>query len=200
MTPADPAKAVRHFAARGWILAALFAVLLVARALSDAPLRPEWLVYVGAAVLLRLWAGAHLGDHGNGARAEAPRLARGGPYRLSRNPLYVANILAAAGLVLFANALPLAASFALIGLVVLHHVLLVRHEETVLAAHLGEAYARYRAGTPRWYGLPRPRDRDVEDGGKEGRVSLKTLLRRQGRNVLHPVAAAALLALAARLS
>ena len=192
---------MKHFAARGWILAALFVVVLVARALSDAPLRPEWLIYVGAAVLLRLWAGAHLGDHGNGSRAEAPRLARGGPYRLSRNPLYVSNILASAGLVLFANALPVAAALALIAVVILHHVLLVRHEETVLAALHGDAYARYRAGTPRWYGLPRPKNQGSEENGREGEgVSLNTLLRRQGRNVLVPVAAAALLAVVARFS
>src|SRR5690606_16577166 len=80
-----PSLAARHFAARGWLLAALFLAVLVARALTplaEAPLRPEWLVYVAAALALRLWAGAHLGAHGNGARVEAPRLVRTGPYRL----------------------------------------------------------------------------------------------------------------------
>src|SRR5690606_9174942 len=147
-----------YFAARGWILLAPLLVVLAARALvpaADAPLRPEWLVYVAAAALLRLWAGAHLGDHGNGAGAAAPRLARTGPYRLSPNPLYVSNILAGAGLVLYANALPLTAELALIAFVIAHHVALARHEEKILRAAHGDDYARYAALVPRWYGAPR---------------------------------------------
>jgi protein-S-isoprenylcysteine O-methyltransferase Ste14 len=189
MTRAKPygtPSTTRHFAARGWVLVAPLIIVLVARALTpvaEAPLRPEWLIYVAAAIALRLWAGAHLGDHGNNAHAQAPRLARTGPYRLSRNPLYIANILAGAGLVLFANALPLPAELALIGFVILHHIMLVRHEEKTLVALFGDDYERYRAHVPRWYGLMRPRaltSRGQEGGGV---VSLSTLLRRQGRNV-----------------
>ncbi len=193
----------RLFPLRGWLLAALFLVVLAARALTttgEAPLRPEWLIYVAAAALLRLWAGAHLGDHGNESRAQAPRLARTGPYRFSRNPLYVANILAASGLTLFANALPLTVELSFIVLVIAHHFLLVHHEERILAALHGDAYERYRREVPRWYGMMRPQgtltsgqsnpsgpsslsgssSRDEEGGG---RVTLPTLLRRQGRNV-----------------
>jgi protein-S-isoprenylcysteine O-methyltransferase Ste14 len=187
------------FAARGWILAALFLVVLVARVLADtrdAPLRPEWLIYVGAALLLRLWAGAHLGAHGNAARAEAPRLVRTGPYRLSRNPLYVSNILAAAGLVLFANALPMAIAVLLIIAVIIHHIVLVLHEERTLRALHGREYAEYAANTPRWYGLPRPRSgNETKDAV---RASLATALARQGRNAVHALACVALLWLAAR--
>lgn len=180
----------RLFAARGWILAALFIVVLIARAMipvAEAALRPEWLIYVAAAILLRLWAGAHLGDHGNAGRAQAAHLARTGPYRFSRNPLYVANILAAAGLVLFANALPLPAELALIAVVVIHHILLVRHEEKILASLHGDDYARYRALVPRWYGLMRPRGLDGAAQESGGSVSLSAVLRRQGRNVAYMV-------------
>lgn len=191
------------FAARGWVLAAMFAVVLVARTLTDAPLRPEWLIYVGAALLLRLWAGAHLGAHGNAARAEAPRLVRTGPYRLSRNPLYVSNILAAAGLVLFANALPVAAAITVILAVIVHHIALVMHEERALRALHDTEYADYVANTPRWYGLPRPRagikGNETKDAGE---ASLSTVLprmwERQGRNVFYALACVALLWLAAR--
>lgn len=181
--------AARLFAWRGWLLATLFLAVLVARALTpatDAPLRPEWLIYVAAAALLRLWAGAHLGDHGNGAEAVAPRLARTGPYRLSRNPLYIANILASAGLVLYANALPLPAELALIALVIVHHIMIVRHEEKILRAAHGDDYARYTALVPRWYGLMRPHGSmpdAVED--PTTKPSLKNALRRQGRNVVY---------------
>lgn len=200
-----PSLAARHFAARGWLLAALFLAVLIARALTplaEAPLRPEWLVYVAAALALRLWAGAHLGAHGNGARAEAPRLVRTGPYRLSRNPLYVSNILASAGLILYANVFPLPVRLVLIALVIAHHIALVHHEEAALRAAHGEAFVRYAARTPRWYGLLRSgalyRDdtEEVEGGGK---TSGMTLLRRQGRNVVYMVLCVLLVWVAARL-
>src|SRR5690606_20808193 len=134
--------------------------------------------------LLRLWAGAHLGDHGNGAEAAAPRLARTGPYRLSRNPLYVSNILAGAGLVLYANALPLTAELALIAFVIAHHVALARHEEKILRAAHGDDYARYAALVPRWYGAPRRLEPVPETTGvMAGKTSWRTAWRRQGRNV-----------------
>lgn len=185
------APLVRMFSLRGWLLAVPFLIVLTARVFTptdEAPLRPEWLIYVAAAALLRLWAGAHLGAHGNEAEARAPRLAHGGPYRFSRNPLYAANILAAAGLTLFANALPLAAELTIIILVIAHHVLLVRHEEGILAHLHGEAYERYRRDVPRWYGMMRPQGLRSSgaregDGMKGAGVTVSTLLRRQGRNV-----------------
>lgn len=183
--------AARHFAARGWLLAALFLIVLAARALTpvaEAPLRPEWLIYVVAALALRLWAGAHLGMHGNGARAEAPQLVRTGPYRFSRNPLYVSNILAGAGLLLFANVFPVTVRMTLIALIIAHHIALVHHEEAALRAAHGETFTRYAARTPRWYGLLRPgalrEDADTADFGGE-KTSGATLLRRQGRNVTY---------------
>jgi protein-S-isoprenylcysteine O-methyltransferase Ste14 len=193
MTAQSPLSslAARHFAMRGWLLAIPFLIVLTARALTpmaEAPLRPEWLIYVVAALALRLWAGAHLGAHGNGARAEAPRLARTGPYRFSRNPLYASNILAGAGLVLFANAFPLPVQMILIALVITHHIALVHHEESALRAAHGEAFALYAARTPRWYGLLRPRtlreDPDTAEFGGE-KTSVATLLRRQGRNAVY---------------
>jgi len=175
------------FSRRGWFLAVPGLIVLVARALTpagDAPLRPEWLIYVAAAAALRLWSGAHLGDHGNDAQARAPRLARTGPYRFSRNPLYIANILAAAGLILFANALPVAVALTLIILVIAHHIVLVHHEEKTLLALHGDAYERYRREVPRWYGLMRPHaTRQSARAEEGGGVTLQALLRRQGRNV-----------------
>lgn len=182
-----------YFAARGWILILPLLIVLVARLASDAPLKPEWLIYVIAAAALRLWAGAHLGAHGNDARANAPRLARTGPYRLSRNPLYISNILAAAGLILFANVLALPVALALIALVIVHHMVLVFHEEAVLRGLYGDAYERYRAHVPRWWGLLRPQafsqheTRPEEDESPREPATFSSAfrrsMRRQGRNL-----------------
>jgi protein-S-isoprenylcysteine O-methyltransferase Ste14 len=188
-----------YFAARGWILLILFAIVLGARILSDNPLRPEWLIYIAAAAALRLWAGAHLGEHGNAARPEAVRLIRTGPYRSSRNPLYVANIFTAAGLILFANALPLALEVVLVGCVIVHHLVLVRHEEIFLRARHGTAYAEYLKATPRWWGLARPQSLTKTNMEEDSdRVSLQTALRRQARNLLYALISVGLIWFAAR--
>ncbi len=179
-----------YFAARGWVMLLPLAVLLWARMVSDHPIRPEWLIYLLAAAALRLWAGAHLGEHGNAAHPEATRLVRTGPYRSSRNPLYVANIFTAAGLIFYANALPLAFEIALAAFVIAHHMLLVRHEEAFLRAAHGSVYAEYATATPRWWGVARPKSltktvtEDVSDRVSLS-ASLKTALRRQSRNLLY---------------
>jgi protein-S-isoprenylcysteine O-methyltransferase Ste14 len=188
-----------YFAARGWILLIPFAIVLAARSLSDAPLRPEWLIYIVAAAALRLWAGAHLGEHGNAAQPEAAHLIRTGPYRSSRNPLYVANIFTAAGLIFFANALPLTIELMLVAFVIVHHLLLVRHEEAFLRARHGIVYTEYMEATPRWWGLARPKSltkTNTEDDSD--RVSLPTALRRQARNLFYALISVGLIWIAAR--
>jgi protein-S-isoprenylcysteine O-methyltransferase Ste14 len=184
-----------YFAARGWILAALYVALLWSRALSDAPLRPLWLLLVVPGVALRLWAGAHLGIHGNAPRAEAARLSRGGPYRFSRNPLYLSNILIAAGILFFANALSFQIEVLVVIAVILHHAILIRTEENALRKILGATYGNYLREVPRWLGVPGKTGR-LEEGG--GGVPLQTLLRRQGRNILYALACVLAIWLAAR--
>ena len=184
-----------YFAARGWILAGALLALLAARAASEAALRPAWLALVLAGILLRTWAGAHLGPHGNAARAQAPALATGGPYRFSRNPLYLSNALVAAGLILYANALAFSAALLFILAIASHHALLVRHEESVLAERFGEAYDAWRRAVPRWIGIPggNNAERGVGSGDSAERPhafgSLRTLGVRQGRNVAYALLA-----------
>ena len=146
------------FAARGWILAALFLALVASRAVSEAPLRFELLGVVAAGMLLRAWAGRHLGPHGNGSRAEAPAIATTGPYAFSRHPLYLANIAVSAGLVLFANSLPAWAALAFIAAIFAHHLALALWEEKNLRALKPEAYAAYADSVPRWFRVKPPEE------------------------------------------
>jgi protein-S-isoprenylcysteine O-methyltransferase Ste14 len=199
--PRNPARkfARFHFAARGWILAAALLVLLLARAATDAgaaPLRPAWLLLVLCGIVLRMWAGAHLGFHGNAARAQAPELATGGPYRFSRNPIYLSNILVAAGLVLYADAFSIPVSALFVLAIILHHAVLVRHEERVLSGLFGDAYDVYRRNAPRWIGFSRGEKREHNDAG----ASLKTTGIRQGRNVAYALACVFLVWIASRWS
>ena len=75
-------------------------------------------------------------------------LVEAGPYRFSRNPIYLADLVILAG-----AALILGAPLALILLVPFREVLLrlfIRPEEAVLERDLGPAYLDYKARVRRW--------------------------------------------------
>jgi protein-S-isoprenylcysteine O-methyltransferase Ste14 len=75
-------------------------------------------------------------------------LAVAGPYRFSRNPMYLGMTLVSAGFAVFWNALwPLLSVPVAMGLVT---VLVITREERYLEARFGEEYRRYRARVRRW--------------------------------------------------
>jgi protein-S-isoprenylcysteine O-methyltransferase Ste14 len=170
------------FAWRGWVLAACFAVVAAARVSSVAPLRPEALVLAGLGLVWRLQAGRFISGHSNGLRIEAGPLATGGPYAFGRHPLYLSNLATAAGLILFANCLPVWAMAALFAGACAHHALLARAEERRLLSAHGDAYLGYMRVTPRWLGIP---GRGASGAGKAaaGDAGLGAALRRQGGNL-----------------
>jgi protein-S-isoprenylcysteine O-methyltransferase Ste14 len=182
-----------YFAARGYVLAALLGALIWAQWRNEPNLRCGFLFLIAAGIGLRSWAGAYLGGHGNASKAMAPMLIREGPYRFSRNPLYLSNLLAGSGLVLFAGGLPLwLEGLALIFLLV-HHGLLVKWEEINLRAQWGDAYATYARETPRWLGW---KSAPVPDGKIPARWDKVWIW--QGRNLAYTVLSVLLLWGAAR--
>ncbi|MGV6838772.1 MAG: methyltransferase family protein, partial [Planktomarina sp.] len=73
-----------------------------------------------------------------------------GPYRFSRNPIYLAMLITLLGLgLIFATfmAIPVALIFAV--LVTHFHI---KHEETVISAKYADEATAYFARTPRWVG------------------------------------------------
>ena len=82
---------------------------------------------------------------------QARRLVTGGPYALSRHPLYLGEAVAGIGLTLptvgWAGAV-------LLALFLLAQVVRIRAEEAVLSRQFPEEYAAYSARVPRY--LPRP--------------------------------------------
>lgn len=173
------------YAWRGWVLAALFAVVAASRALSDAPLQPLGLAPAVLGAAWRLQAGRFIRSHSNGARMASGPLASAGPYSLGRHPLYLSNILSAAGLILFADSLPAWGMALLFAAVCLHHALLASEEERRMVSAHGEAYLGYMRATPRWIGLtgrragPGPRGTARPAGGD----GLARAVRRQGGNL-----------------
>ena len=136
------------------------------------PPRPAvWELAAGAALLLagavlNLWAERLLrrSDVGVCPFSPVPRLVSGGPYRVSRNPMYLGMALLSAGVTLMTG------SLANVWSPVLYiwwiRVAFVLPEETFLRERLGEEYARYERTRPRWLGVPR----ETTDAASAGTV------------------------------
>ena len=139
---------------RGWILGALFAVLAFVRWRSHAPLMPAGLFLVAIGAAYRLYAGRFIPGHSNFLRLSGETLAMQGPYLIGRHPLYLSNLATIAGLIVFANCLPLWGAALLMGIALIHHEILARAEEHYLVSAWGEAYRSYMRATPRWLGFP----------------------------------------------
>lgn len=105
---------------------------------------------IGLAIMLIGWAVLVLVKAGNDPRPDRPDavLVESGPYRFSRNPIYLGFLLGAAGLALVWGTL-----WGWIGVAVLHGLLdraVIAREEAYLEARFGAAYAAYKARVRRW--------------------------------------------------
>lgn len=133
--------------AGGWWLDRNLAALHLDLGAVTRPL--AWLVFAAALVLMG-WAVQSLLRHRTTVSpySGAKELCVSGPFRLSRNPIYLADWLLLAGFSLwFATWWPLL--FApLVWLLVRFGV--IRHEEAHLAARFGERYAEYCSRVRRW--------------------------------------------------
>jgi protein-S-isoprenylcysteine O-methyltransferase Ste14 len=104
--------------------------------------------------VIRLWGASYLEPATVwNADANAERLFVQGPFRYTRNPLYLGNIFLAAGMGCLAPPLGFA-------IIVIGNALLVRalisHEEPILRARFGQQYLSYSATVPRlWPSLRR---------------------------------------------
>ncbi len=80
----------------------------------------------------------------------ARALITGGPFRFTRNPIYVGNTMLVLGAALVFGVGWMVAS-AILAAVAVHH-LAVRREEKHLAVTFGEAWRQYAERVPRWVG------------------------------------------------
>jgi protein-S-isoprenylcysteine O-methyltransferase Ste14 len=162
-----PAKRYADFVARlrvpsGFLLAAAFAWFSRPSAESVA-----WGLPVSLAGLaLRAWAAGHL--------AKNERLAWGGPYAHTRNPLYIGTSLVAAGLAIAARSAGLAILFAAVLLLVYFPVVILEEQ------HLRKLFAEYAPYAGR---VPRLGWR-LRGSGSNARFSARLYLRNQEYNAL----------------
>jgi len=128
-------------------------MILLGRAIG---LSEFWSVKIGfglvalimvVASLLRMWAGTVLSSpRVMSFKIRKEVLATEGPYQLSRNPIYLADLFCYCG---FALCFP-PVGIALPVLLFIHYIQLIVYEEKSLEAQFGEAFAAYKKQTPRF--------------------------------------------------
>ncbi len=123
--------------------------LVVGLAWAARPTRLTWLaglpfVFVGEAV--RVWSLMHIGPTTRTREICADRLVVSGPYALTRNPLYLANLLKVAGFLVIAGHGP----FAVLALAfyAFEYATVIPFEEQFLEGKFPEAFAEYRSRVP----------------------------------------------------
>jgi protein-S-isoprenylcysteine O-methyltransferase Ste14 len=82
------------------------------------------------------------------ARKPTTVIVRTGPYRFSRNPIYLAFSLFQLGIAIWVNSLWLLAT--LVGAVALIHSIVIPREEQYLERRFGAQYLDYKASVRRW--------------------------------------------------
>lgn len=114
------------------------------------PYRYSGVVFVLAGILLVLWAVRLFGQAGTAIKPfqEASALVVRGPYRLTRNPMYVGMVGVLVGIAVLLGSL---APFSIIPpFVALMDVRFIRPEEAALERIFGARYGDYKARVRRW--------------------------------------------------
>jgi protein-S-isoprenylcysteine O-methyltransferase Ste14 len=112
--------------------------------------RPLGWALVGVGLLLFLWTLATLWRHRTTVNPYlgASKLCTGGPFRFSRNPIYLGDWFLLVGISLLLETWWPLVFAPLIWIMLRYGV--IRHEEAHLQAKFGDAYRRYAARVRRW--------------------------------------------------
>ncbi|MEJ6784119.1 isoprenylcysteine carboxylmethyltransferase family protein [Aminobacter sp. Piv2-1] len=123
------------------------------------------MIFLG--VVGRLWCTLYIGGR------KSDEVVTGGPYSMTRNPLYVFSTLAAAGVGAQMGSIVATIGFALLCAGAFHVV--IRREERYLASEFGAEYQNYLARVPRFW--PNPSlYREGDTGSFRPKLLLNTLL------------------------
>ena len=179
-----------EFRNRWWVFGAIFFAAFIQFAYDHVPLgvrlgtwleaqshwRPDAaariIFYVAAgimivAALVRTWGSAYLGrEVVHDAAVHSDRLAADGPYRHTRNPIYLGNILMA---IAMAAVAPRWGALLIVVAVPLFCYRLIGREEAQLQAEQGERYRQFKRAVPRLW--PALRARIPQSGAQPDWVS-----------------------------
>jgi protein-S-isoprenylcysteine O-methyltransferase Ste14 len=111
---------------------------------------PMWLgvPIVGVGEALRLWAVHHIGVISRTRSDRLGPLVDTGPFSVVRNPLYVGNVLLWVGFAVSAQLVWMVP--VVVGLLAFEYHAIVRWEESLLLARIGDSYRDYIRRVPRW--------------------------------------------------
>ena len=87
-------------------------------------------------------------------------LMTGGPYAISRNPMYIAELALWLGWTILYGSVPMLIGLTVLGVIVAQ---LAPREERALEAKFGDIYRQYKARVPRWLGFARPSENSDGD-------------------------------------
>jgi protein-S-isoprenylcysteine O-methyltransferase Ste14 len=118
--------------------------------LSGMSARPLGIVFIAAAVLLFGYSAKLFRAAGTPVPARKPTTAivKAGPYRISRNPIYLAFSLLQLGIAIWAGSWWLVLTLA--GAVAILNAVVIPREERYLEAKFGAEYRDYKAAVRRW--------------------------------------------------
>jgi protein-S-isoprenylcysteine O-methyltransferase Ste14 len=148
----------RRFLPPQGLLASLVAQLpLLFSALSVRPALPEitaGLVLLAFGTVLNVWADLLFRRFGVGVCpfSETPALLGTGPFRFTRNPMYLGLVALSAGAALLTGVL--ANLWITVAYVIWLHHAFVLPEEEFLRAQFGAGFEAYARRVPRWFGMP----------------------------------------------
>jgi len=135
--------------AAGWLLYRAFPLPLMGPAARSTGALVGWLlIALGAA--LSVWALATFRGARTAIRPNQPAstLVKYGPFRLSRNPMYLGLSLLYLGVMLLVNSVWILLFLPLV--LAILHLTVIQREERHLAATFGSAYDEYRRRVRRW--------------------------------------------------
>ena len=134
----------------GW-LTLVPAVLVLHEHENEAVFWAAGAAVLAAGMAMRLWSIRYIGRSARTRGDKAKQLLTVGPYSLCRNPIYIGNLVALAGLVIAMEALWYLPIFLLLHFT--FYSLIVRYEECLLTQIYGDEFRAYMRAAPRW--LPR---------------------------------------------
>ncbi len=111
------------------------------------------LVLVLASIGMTIWCKRLFDEAGTNIRPDMPSLAlvTDGPYKYSRNPIYLCFLFGYAGLAMLADAPLMLLMLAPLWYILDRHV--IQPEEDYLAEKFGGAYLEYQSEVGRWVGI-----------------------------------------------
>jgi protein-S-isoprenylcysteine O-methyltransferase Ste14 len=135
--------------AAGWLLCRAFPLPLIGLTARSAAALVGWLL-VALGTGLSVWGLATFRGAGTPVRPNKPAstLVTHGPFRLSRNPMYLGLSLVYLGVMLLVNSAWIVLFLPLV--ITTLHLTVIRHEERYLSATFGIAYDEYRRRVRRW--------------------------------------------------